>query len=264
MEKMKVVARKITLGATLGLALCGAYGTGALAEEGIQRDWSYSGFQFAGPERWGDVRAEYGLCKTGQLQTPVNISTASASKAPLPAIEFQYAPTFLRVVNTGHTTQVNVEKGRQIVVGGETYALTQYHFHAPSEEQIDGQSFAMVAHLVHQSASGKLAVVAVLFALGTYNPDLASLWARFPRIVGNEIAFPNVRLDITKILPADRSYYTYEGSLNMPPCTEGVTWFVLKQPLMASAGQIREFTAQHSVNARPVQPLNGRQVRVSQ
>ncbi|MDB5925195.1 MAG: carbonate dehydratase [Betaproteobacteria bacterium] len=264
MEKMKVAARKITLGATLGLALGGAYGTGALAEEGSQRDWSYSGFQFAGPERWGDVRAEYGLCKTGQLQTPVNISTASASKAPLPAIEFQYAPTFLRVVNTGHTTQVNVEKGRQIVVGGETYALIQYHFHAPSEEQIDGKSFAMVAHLVHQSASGKLAVVAVLFELGTYNPDLASLWARFPRIVGNEIAFPNVRLDITKILPADRSYYTYEGSLNMPPCTEGVTWFVLKQPLTASAGQIREFTAQHSVNARPVQPLNGRQVRVSQ
>jgi carbonic anhydrase len=90
------------------------------------------------------------------------------------------------------------------------------------------------------------------------------LWARFPRIVGNEIAFPNVRLDVTKILPADRSYYTYEGSLNMPPCTEGVTWLVLKQPLTASAGQIREFTAQHSANARPGQPLNGRQVRVSQ
>jgi carbonic anhydrase len=261
---MKVVAKKTTLVATVILALGGGLSTAALAEEGMQRDWSYSGFQFPGPGAWGDVKAEYGLCKSGQLQSPINISSASAQKAPLPQIEFQYAPTFLRVVNTGHTTQVNLDKGRQIVVGGETYALIQYHFHTPSEEHIDGKSFPMVAHLVHQNATGKLAVVAVLFELGAYNPALSSLWARFPRIVGNEIAFPSVRVDVTKILPADRSYYTYEGSLNMPPCTEGVTWFVLKQPLMVSAGQIREFTAQHSVNARPVQALNGRQVRVSQ
>jgi carbonic anhydrase len=264
MGMMKVAARKITLGTTIVLALGGGFSTASLAEEGSQRDWSYSGFQFPGPAGWGDVKAEYGVCKTGQLQSPINIASASVQKAPLPQIEFQYPPTSLRVVNTGHTTQVNLDKGRQIVVGGETYALVQYHFHAPSEEQIDGKSFAMAAHLVHQNASGKLAVVAVLFELGAYNPELASLWARFPRIVGNEIAFPNVRIDLSKILPGDRSYYTYEGSLNMPPCTEGVTWFVLKQPLTASAGQIREFTAQHSVNARPVQPLNGRQVRVSQ
>jgi carbonic anhydrase len=117
---------------------------------------------------------------------------------------------------------------------------------------------------VHQNASGKMAVVAVLFELGAYNPALSSLWARLPRVVGNEIGFPNVRIDMEKLLPADRAYYAYEGSLNMPPCTEGLTWFVLKRPVTVSAGQIREFTALHGANARPVQPLNGRQVRASQ
>lgn len=251
-------ARKVTL------ALALAFSSAAVAEQGTQRDWSYSGLQFAGPAGWGTVKAEYGLCKTGKLQSPINILSGSAQKAPLPQIEFQYTPTFLKVLNTGHTTQVNPEKAGQIVVGGETYTLTQYHFHAPSEEQVDGKSFAMSAHLVHQNASGKIAVVAVLFELGAYNPALASLWARFPRVVGSEIAYPSVRIDIAKILPSERAYYTYEGSLNMPPCSEGVTWFVLKKPLTVSPGQIRDFTAQHSVNARPVQPLNGRLVRVSQ
>jgi carbonic anhydrase len=264
MRMMKVPARKITVGFTIVLALGSGVSTTTFAEQGTQRDWSYSGLQFAGPPGWGEVRAEYGACKSGRLQSPINIMSASAQKATLPQIVFQYAPTYLRVINTGHTTQVNPDKGGQIVVGGETYALMQYHFHAPSEEQIDGKSFAMAAHFVHQNASGKIAVVAVLFELGAYNPALSSLWARFPRVVGNEIAFSSVRIDMAKMLPADRSYYTYEGSLNMPPCTEGVTWFVLKQPLTASAGQIREFIAHHSVNARPVQPLNGRQVRVSQ
>lgn len=264
MRMLKVSERTSVVAVTVFMALGSGFSTVTLAEHGAQRDWSYSGLQSSGPARWGDVKPEYGLCKTGQLQSPINISSTSAQKTPLPQIEFQYAPSFLTVLNTGHTTQVNADKGSHITVGGETYALAQYHFHAPSEEQVDGKSFAMGAHLVHQSASGKIAVVTVLFELGAYNPNLSSLWARFPRIVGSEIAFPNVRTDLAKILPSDRGYYVYEGSLNMPPCSEGVTWFVLKQPVPVSAGQIREFTAHHGFNARPVQPLNGRQVRASQ
>ena len=264
MRRMKDSGTNNFITVALLMALASGFSTLALAEHGTQRDWSYSGLQSSGPSQWGDVKPEYGLCKTGQLQSPINISSTGAQKAALPQIEFQYAPSSLTVMNTGHTTQVNADKGNQITVGGETYALTQYHFHAPSEEQIDGRSFPMGAHLVHQSANGKIAVVTVLFELGAYNPNLSSLWARFPRVVGSEIAFPAVRTDLAKILPRERGYYAYEGSLNMPPCTEGVTWYVLKQPVQVSAGQIRDFTAQHGFNARPVQPLNGRQVRVSQ
>src|SRR2546430_9224017 len=152
MRIMKGPTKKV-VGVTVLLTLISAFSTATLAEQTTQRDWSYSGLQFPGPARWGEVKPEYAACKTGQFQSPVNISSTSAQKAPLPQIEFQYAPTILRAVNTGYTTQVNPDKGSQVVIGGETYALVQYHFHAPSEEQIDGKSFAMTAHLVHQNAS---------------------------------------------------------------------------------------------------------------
>jgi carbonic anhydrase len=264
MHTVKQVGRSIARGTALTIAIAGMFTAAARAEQTISRDWSYSGVQFPGPAAWGDVRPDYGTCKTGKLQSPVNIASGAAEKATLPPIEFQYSPSVLKLVNTGYTTQVNPDKGSQIVVGGEPYTLVQYHFHAPAEEQIDGKTYPMGAHLVHLSASGKIAVVAVLFETGIYNPALASLWARFPRVVGSEIPFPNARMDAAKLLPSDRAYYVYEGSLNMPPCSEGVTWFVLKEPVQVSAGQIRAFTAQHGSNARPVQPLNNRQVRVSQ
>jgi carbonic anhydrase len=250
--------------AVLVAAFGTAFSATSLAEQGAERDWSYSGLQFPGPARWAGVKPEYGACKTGQRQSPVNIVTSSTQKSALPRIDFQYAPSTLKLLNTGHTTQVIPDKGRQISIGNDAYELLQYHFHVPSEEQIDGKSFPMGAHFVHQSATGKVVVLAVLFELGTYNPALSGLWARSPRIVGTEMSFSGVRVDISKLLPAERAYYTFEGSLNMPPCTEGVSWFVLKQPVAASAGQIREFSAQFGSNARPVQPLNGRVVRVSQ
>ena len=132
MRMMKVPAREITIACAIVLALGSGFSTTTFAEQGTQRDWSYSGLQFAGPSGWGDISAEYGACKTGRLQSPINISSTTAQKATLPQIVFQYSPTYLRLVNTGHTTQVNPDKGGQIVVGGETYGLIQYHFHAPS------------------------------------------------------------------------------------------------------------------------------------
>jgi carbonic anhydrase len=263
MHVVQQYAGRIATRTALAVAISGAFVAGAPAEQTVSRDWSYSGVQFPGPARWADIRADYGTCKTGKLQSPINIASSVAQKASLPPIEFQYSTSVLKVVNTGYTTQVNPDRG-SIVIGGEPYTLVQYHFHAPAEEQIDGKTYPMGAHLVHLSATGKIAVVAVLFETGIYNAALSSLWSRFPRVVGSEIPFPNVRMDASKILPPDRAYYMYEGSLNMPPCSEGVSWFVLKQPVQVSAGQVREFTTQHGANARPVQPLNNRHVRVSQ
>src|SRR4051812_34434050 len=114
MRMMMVRARKMMVSAMVVLPLVSGFSTATLAEQGTQRDWSYSGLQFPGPAGWGSVKAEYGLCKTGQLQSPINISSASIQKGPLPQIEFQYAATFLKVVNTGHTTQVNADTGSQI------------------------------------------------------------------------------------------------------------------------------------------------------
>ena len=221
--------------------------------------WDYQGA--AGPESWGALQAEFSKCSVGTRQSPIDIR--DGVKVQLDAVQFDYKPSGFRVIDNGHTVQVNLAPGNSIEVTGRRYDLLQFHFHRPSEERINGRQFDMVAHLVHKDVEGRLAVVAVLLDRGSAHAVVQSVWNNLPLEKGEEVP-AKTSLDMNALLPADRSYYTYEGSLNMPPCTEGVTWFVLKQPLMASAGQIRGFTAQHSVNARPVQPLNGRQVRVSQ
>src|SRR5688572_29767257 len=162
MHVVQQYAGRIATQTALAIAISGAFVAGAPAEQTVSRDWSYSGVQLPGPARWGDIRADYGTCKTGKLQSPINIASSVAQKASLPPIEFQYSTSVLKVVNTGYTTQVNHDRG-SIVIGGEPYTLVQYHFHAPAEEQIDGKTYPMGAHLVHLSASGKIAVVAVLF-----------------------------------------------------------------------------------------------------
>jgi len=222
-------------------------------------EWTYEGKH--GPVHWGDVKPDYAMCKTGQNQSPIDITSSSA--ADLPPIQFAYQPTQLKIVNNGHTIQVIYAEGSSISIGGKTYQLVQFHFHHPSEEKIKGKSFDMVAHLVHKSAEGRLAVVAVLIKKGQSNKFIDSLWANLPGEEGKEETPANVTIDVTNLLPGQRSYYTYTGSLTTPPCSEGVTWFVLKTPVEMSNDQIQKFAHIYENNARPVQPLNKRVVSES-
>ncbi len=221
--------------------------------------WSYQGQQ--GPMHWGDLRAEYAVCKTGKHQSPIDIRGAKA--ADLPPIEFSYAPTAFRIIDNGHSVQVNLVTGGFITVAGRRYDLVQFHFHHPSEEKIQGRGFPMVAHLVHEDADGKLAVVAVLLKTGKANPFIEALWKDLPADVGQEHAVPGATVDVRQLLPVDRSYYTFTGSLTTPPCSEDVTWLVLKHPVEISKPEEAAFAAKYAHNARPVQPLNGRVVQVS-
>ncbi|HEU0201286.1 MAG TPA: carbonic anhydrase family protein [Burkholderiaceae bacterium] len=167
----------------------------------------------------------------------------------------------MRVIDNGHTIQVNYAPGSRITVGSDTYELVQFHFHRPSEERIEGKAYAMVAHLVHRSVAGKLAVVGVLLESGAPNPLLETLWRHLPPAKELESARKDVTIDASHLLPADRGYYTFPGSLTTPPCTENVRWLVLKQPVRVSAEQIATFAQRYPNNARPVQPLNARVVQ---
>jgi carbonic anhydrase len=138
------------------------------------------------------------------------------------------------------------------------YALLQFHFHTPSEETIAGMAMPMVAHLVHKSVEGQLAVVAVLFKEGTENPALANVFVALPAEGGTH-RLTN-RFDPSRILPDKRGYYAFEGSLTTPPCSENVRWQVLKEPLEVSGEQLAAFRKLYPMNARPTQPLNGREV----
>ena len=229
--------------------------TGGVAHAEGAHHWSYSGH--GGPAKWAELDHEFAACKQGHVQSPIDIRGAKA--ADLPPIRFNYKPSPLKVIDNGHTIQVNVAPGSSIDVGDAHYELLQFHFHKPSEEKIQGKAHAMVAHLVHKGADGKLAVVAVLIDKGGTNPAIATIWKNLPKEKGKESA-ADATIDAAALLPADKGYYTFEGSLTTPPCSEGVRWFVLKTPVHVSEGEIAAFGKLYPMNARPTQPLNGRAI----
>jgi carbonic anhydrase len=253
---MSPTARRCAIAAAACLAVLAT----AFAQEA--HHWSY--FGETGPAHWAKMESEFSACGVGKAQSPIDIRTAAAHKAALPAIEFDYQPAPLRMIDNGHTIQVNYEPGSFIVVDGHRYELQQFHFHKPSEERIDGRAYAMVAHLVHKDDQGHLAVVAVLLESGKANALVQTLWDNRPPKKDQEVELPNLRIDVADLLPASKGYYTFPGSLTTPPCTEGVTWFVLKSPNSVSPEQIGQFYVEYQMNARPVQPLHGRVVRASE
>ena len=228
-------------------------------QTGAVHPWSYEGER--GPAHWGDLKSEYAACKTGKHQSPIDIR--GAKQADLPPIEFSYGPSPFRIIDNGHTVQVNVDPGSFITVGGRKYGLVQFHFHHPAEERIRGQSYPMVAHLVHKDANEKLAVVAVLLKTGRDNPFIEALWKNLPADVDQEHAPQGATVDLRQLLPADHGYYTFSGSLTTPPCSEDVTWFVLKKPVEISKPEEAAFATKYAHNARPVQPLHGRAVQAT-
>lgn len=188
-------------------------------------------------------------------------------KTQLPAIRFEYKSGPLKIINNGYTAvRVNYAPGNGnfLFVGDVRYELTQFHFHHPSEESIHGKLYDMVAHLMHESNDRKVAGVAVLLKVGRANAIVQRLWEHMPKTPGKEEVIRGVEVNPTGLLPRDASYYTYRGSLTAPPCTEGVTWFVLKTPMEVSAEEISTFAALYPHDVRPPQPLNGRVVRESQ
>ncbi|APV51679.1 carbonate dehydratase [Betaproteobacteria bacterium GR16-43] len=225
-----------------------------LSAQGEGKHWTYG--PHGGPAEWGQLDPAFATCKLGKFQSPVDIRGAKA--ADLPAIQFDYKPSPLKVIDNGHTIQVNYAPGSSIEVGGTRYELLQFHFHKPSEEKIDGKSHAMVAHLVHKGADGKLAVVAVLLDKGGANPTIDAIWKNLPKEKEKESAAANVTIDAAKLLPADKGYYAFQGSLTTPPCSEEVRWLVLKTPVKIAESEIAAFGKIYPMNARPTQPLNGR------
>ena len=235
------------------LAAAQAGHTAAVAHD---THWGYTGA--GGPETWGDLDKSYALCKTGKSQSPIDI-TASAQTV-VESMTLNYRPTPLKIVNNGHTIQVNTNAENTVQVHGKEYKLLQFHFHSPSEHTMNGKQYAMEVHLVHKNAEGQLAVVGVLMQLGKPHPLLQTLVEQFPAEVNQEKVVQSVRLHPKNLLPRVTQYYHYNGSLTSPPCSEGVAWFVMKIPIEVSAEQVAQFTAVMHQNARPVQPMHDRVV----
>ena len=250
---------KFSFARTISCAFVLIVSTGA-QEQHPAHNWDYGDLH--GPSHWGELSPEFAECKIGHHQSPVDIR--DPQKARLPAIEFHYKPSPLHIVDNGHTIQVNYAPGSFIVVGKKKYTLRQFHFHRPSEEKINGNGFDMTMHLVHADEDGKLAVVAVLLQQGSDNALIRELWNDLPREKEKEEFLDKVQIDVSRALPSDRGYYTFSGSLTTPPCSEDVTWFVLKSPVTISAEEIDQFSKLYRNDARPTQPLYDRVVLESQ
>jgi carbonic anhydrase len=221
--------------------------------------WAYAGD--TGPDSWGRLKPEFQQCMLGKRQSPIDIR--EGIPVQLDPIQFDYRPSGFRVIDNGHTVQVNVEPGNSITVNGRRYDLLQFHFHRPSEERINGRQFEMVAHLVHKDLDGRLAVVAVLMDQGKAHPLVQMVWNNLP-LEKNQEHVALASLDMNLLLPELRSYYTYMGSLTTPPCTEGVLWLVMKQPAAMSREQISVFSKLYQMNARPIQSAAGRLIKDGQ
>ncbi len=241
-----------------GAAAAAEQGAALPGKAGHATHWSYSGL--GGPQVWGKLKPEFSQCAIGQRQSPIDIREGIA--LDLDPVQFDYQPSSFSVIDNGHTVQVNVAPGNSIEVNGRRYALQQFHFHRPSEERVNGRQFEMDAHLVHKDAEGRLAVVAVLLERGAAQPLLQTVWNNLP-LEKNEEFTARTPIDLNQLLPTDRRYYTYMGSLTTPPCSEGVLWMVMQQPVPMSAQQIDIFSRLYPMNARPIQQAAGRIIKQS-
>jgi carbonic anhydrase len=220
--------------------------------------WSYEGP--TGPRAWAALRPEFARCGSGARQSPIDIRDGIA--VDLEPVLFDYQAAGFRVTDTGHTIEVGPAQGNSIVAQGRRYELVQFHFHRPAEERIGGRGFEMGVHLVHRDEQGRLAVVALLLEPGDGNSVVQTVWNNLPLERGEGVDTRSV-IDLNHLLPPDRGYYTFMGSLTTPPCTEGVLWMVMRQPVAVSREQIEIFARLYPMNARPLQAAGARMIKQS-
>jgi len=218
--------------------------------------WGYTGH--GSPASWGEISPKYKMCGMGKNQSPINITTSL--DADLAAIDPEYTSATNEILNNGHTVQVNVEAGSTLKVDGITFELKQFHFHTPSENHINGKSFPLEAHFVHADKDGNLAVLALMFEEGEENKVLSKVWKKMPK-AANEKGVLKLSDISAALLPKNKDYYRFNGSLTTPPCSEGVRWLVLKTPVSVSKAQVEAFShTMHHPNNRPIQATNARMI----
>jgi carbonic anhydrase len=265
MVEMRMIAAWLSAGRltalVLGVAALGA-ATMSIHVAAQNAPWDYEGKR--GALVWGKLDPTYKICSQGHEQSPIDIRGARLNTALQP-IEFHYIAGPVRMENDGHTVVVHVDPGSYIVANGVRYELVQFDFHHPGETSVKGKLTDMDVELLHRSADGKIAVVVVRLAEQVGNPNavLSTLWAHLPQTAGRSEKVTDM-VSPGGLLPADRGYWTYSGSLSTPPCTEGVRWFVFEEEISISREQLRAFGALFRINSRPLQDAHGRRIEANE
>jgi len=219
--------------------------------------WGYSGEE--GPRYWGDLAPENIQCKVGKNQSPIDLrDKAGVGTSGLAQLDIRYRDVPLKVLNDGHSLQVNYPLGSYIKLAGHRYELMHFEFHTPSEHKKEGFNYPMEVQLVHKDGDGNLAIMGIIFQEGEENEHLQTLLDHLPKEIGKQEVHKNATLNPVMFMPGNTEFYKYSGSLTTPPCTEGAYWMVFKHTIEASAEQIQQMNEVMGDNARPVQPINAR------
>jgi carbonic anhydrase len=219
-------------------------------------EWHYEGH--GGPSEWQFLCVGYAECG-GSTQSPINIIQTSTSSGP-GNLTLNYGSSTTDIVNNGHTIQFNYNPGSTMQWRGESWELLQFHMHTASEHTVNGTSYPMEAHFVHKNKAGELAVIGILFETGQASSFFSPFMSTLPTAEDQTVK-TSATYTVKDVFPANLGHYQYDGSLTTPPCSKGVNWIVLRETTTASAAQLAQFKAIMKQNNRPVQPLNGRQVK---
>ncbi|SIO34701.1 carbonic anhydrase [Singulisphaera sp. GP187] len=216
-----------------------------------------------GPAAWSKIAPAGAL----PFESPINITGAPIDLSQVLSIHYNDA-TPKAIINNGAQIQAqfNSSTSDSIVLDGQTYELSQFHYHDTAENQVAGYTYPMEEHFVNVSASGAETVVAVFLQLGSHNAalqpilDAASAHLTSPNST-TTIATP---IDFAGLLPSNLEGWFYEGSLTTPPLSQTVNWLVLSTPITLDAQQLHQYEAVANgagflPNNRPLQPTNGRQ-----
>lgn len=214
--------------------------------------------------QWGRLSPAFAICETGKHQSPIDINSFEVK--PISGrfsaqIQFDYHSVPLEILNNGHNIQVNYPQGSSVNIDNQQYELVQFHFHTPSEHTFDGHAYPMEIHLVHQNSLGRYAVISLMIEAGQENSLIKTIWEDLPE-TGLVKTRKDISINVDSFLPTNQAYYSYQGSLTTPPCDENVDWYVMTETTEASPKQIEQFSSVYNINARAVQPLNNRLVKL--
>ena len=259
-----------TFGAMLVISACSSPGekpsspapktseSEAMEKEEGSAHWSYD--ESSGPLKWAELDINYSPCADGKHQSPINFLPQGIQAQH--KLNLEYMVSTENIHNNGHTVELVYDQGSQAQFDGKEYDLLQFHFHTPSEHMVNSEAYPLEMHMVHRSRDTSYLVMGLLFKEGKENSFLNRIIPSLPKEISPTAEKVNAEINVSDVLPADPHYYFYQGSFTTPPCTEGVRWIVLQQPLEASGDQIQHLLDNEGENSRPVQKLNSRTVEL--
>ncbi|KAL8214486.1 hypothetical protein R6Q57_003935 [Mikania cordata] len=195
-----------------------------------------------GPEKWGEIKEEWSLCSTGKMQSPIDMSNPRVERVVNSyTLNRNHKPSYATLKNRGHDISLQWEgDAGSILINNTEYALKQAHWHSPSEHTINGRSYDLEIHLVHMSNDNKIAVMAVLYTLGTRESFLSMLEANISSMINQKGQSVHSGIINPRDIQTSRwLYYRYIGSLTVPPCTEQVVWMISRVIRTVSKYQVK-------------------------